>query len=73
MTWADMLASGLVGVMPGTSQAAWTASADRGMDALGWTAGRASLRAISVTAATRARATNLLRALLVLANLALDR
>lgn len=48
MTQANMPAPGLVGVMPGTPQAAWTGSADRGMDALGWTAGRVSLRVISV-------------------------
>lgn len=48
MTQANMLAPGLVGVMPGTPQAAWTGSADRGMDALGWTAGRVSLRVMSV-------------------------
>lgn len=48
MTQANMLAPGLVGVMPGTPQPAWTGSADRVMDALGWTAGRVSLRVISV-------------------------
>jgi hypothetical protein len=42
------------------------------MDMLGWTAARVSLRVMSVMEASRARATNLLRAL-VLANLALDR
>ena len=68
-----MLAPGLVGVTPGTPQAAWTAAADRGMDALGWAAGRGSLRVIGVIEASRARATNLRRALLVLANLELDR
>ena len=55
MTQADMLAPGLVGVMPGTPQAAWTASADRGMDVLGWTAARVSLRGMSVMEASRAR------------------
>ena len=73
MTRASMPAPGLVGVMPGTPQAAWTGSADRGMDALGWTAGRVSLRVTSVIEASPARATNLLRALLVLTNLELDR
>lgn len=48
MTRASMPAPGWVGVMPGTSQAAWTGSADRGMDALGWTAGRVSPRVTSV-------------------------
>lgn len=48
MTQANMPAPGLVGVMPGTPQAAWTGSADGGRDALGSTAGRVSLRVISV-------------------------
>lgn len=48
MTRASMPAPDWVGVMPGTPQAAWTGSADRGMDALGWTAGRVSLRVTSV-------------------------
>ncbi|WP_307179726.1 hypothetical protein [Streptomyces africanus] len=43
------------------------------MDALGWTAGQVSLQVISVIEASPARATNLLRALLVLTNLELDR
>jgi hypothetical protein len=73
MTQANMLAPGLVGVMPGTPQAAWRGSADRGMDALGWTAGRVSRRVIDVIEASPTRATNLLHALLVQANLELDR
>lgn len=40
---------------------------------MGWTAGRVSLRIISVIEASPARATNLLRALLVLTHLGLDR
>jgi hypothetical protein len=48
MTQTYMLAPSFVGVMPGTPRAAWTSSADRGMDALGWTAGRVSPRVISV-------------------------
>ncbi|MFF7167384.1 hypothetical protein ACFZBP_39445 [Streptomyces sp. NPDC008086] len=43
------------------------------MDALGWTAGRVSLRVISVIEASPARVTNLLCALLVLTNPELDR
>ncbi|MFC4507204.1 MULTISPECIES: hypothetical protein [Streptomyces] len=43
------------------------------MDALGWAAGRVSPRVISVIEASPVRATNLLRALLVLTNLELDR